>query len=109
EATGLGVAHLARRALERLQLPPAAATAIIQGFGNVGSVAASELARLGVKVTGISDHTGAWFDPGGLDVPELAAHAAAHGDLAGFSPERRFDPKELLVQPCTILVPAAVE
>lgn len=109
EATGLGVAHLTRRALERLQVEPAAATAIVQGFGNVGSVSALELTRLGVKVIGVSDHTGAWFEPRGLDVAGMAAHAAVHGDLASYSPELRFHPQELLVQPCTILCPAAVE
>jgi glutamate dehydrogenase (NAD(P)+) len=109
EATGLGVAHLIARSMERLQLNPVDATAIIQGFGNVGSYAALELARQGVKIIGVSDHTACYFDPRGLNVNELLAYAAKHGALRGYSSEAVFDANELLVQPCDILVPAAIE
>jgi glutamate dehydrogenase (NAD(P)+) len=109
EATGHGVVHLVGRAMERLGIAPQGATAIIQGFGNVGSVTAATLARQGVKVLGVSDHTACYFDPRGLDVPALIRHTEAHGTLAGWSAEAAFDPGELLVQPCDILVPAALE
>lgn len=109
EATGLGVAHLIGRVLERIELPPLGATAIIQGFGNVGSVAAIELAQRGVTVIGVSDHTACYFDPEGLDIAALATHAAKTGVLAGFSTQSAFDPNALLMQRCDILVPAAVE
>ncbi|MFM2278514.1 MAG: hypothetical protein RLZZ444_745, partial [Pseudomonadota bacterium] len=109
EATGLGVAHLIARALERLNMPAAGSTAIIQGFGNVGSFAAIELARQGVSIIGVSDHTACYFDRKGLNVDKLVGHMAAHGSLAGFSTEALFDANELLVQPCDILVPAAIE
>ena len=58
EATGRGVAYLAKRAMERLGIQPGSATAIVQGFGNVGSYAAQTLAEQGVKLVGVSDHTG---------------------------------------------------
>jgi glutamate dehydrogenase (NAD(P)+) len=109
EATGLGVAHLIQRAMERLQLSPRNATAIIQGFGNVGSYVASELAQQGVKIIGISDHTACYFNPRGFDVDALLRYAGEHGSLKGFSTELAFDPNQLLVQPCDILVPAAIE
>jgi glutamate dehydrogenase (NAD(P)+) len=109
EATGLGVAHLVGRALERLQMSSVGATAIVQGFGNVGSVSAAELAGMGVKIIGVSDHTSCYFDPKGLDVASLLRHATANGSLAGWSAELAFDARELLAQPCDILVPAAVE
>ena len=109
EATGLGVAHLIFRSIERLQLKAADSTAIIQGFGNVGSFAAIELARQGVKIIGVSDHTSCYFDKNGLDLAAMVEHAGRHGSLEGFSSELAFDPKQLLVQPCDILVPAAVE
>jgi glutamate dehydrogenase (NAD(P)+) len=109
EATGLGVAHLIGRSMERLKMTPSAATAIIQGFGNVGSYAAIELARQGVKIIGVSDHTACYLDRNGLDVDALIAHTARHGSLKGFSTEALFDPNQLLVQPCDILVPAAIE
>lgn len=110
EATGRGVAYLVDRAMQRLQMKPAGATAIVQGFGNVGSVATIELGKRGIKVIGVSDHTACYFDPRGLDVAALVQYAAGHGGvLAGFSRELAFDPNELLLQPCDILVPAAHE
>lgn len=109
EATGRGVAYLVERAMERLDLPITGATAIVQGFGNVGSITAATLAARGVRVIGVSDHTACYFDPRGLDVPALLRHAAATGKLAGFSNQMAFDPAQLLAQTCDILVPAAVE
>ncbi len=109
EATGLGVVHLVGNAMERLGIRAARATAIVQGFGNVGSVAADALYARGVRVLGVSDHTAAYFDPTGLDVPALLRHVAGHGVLAGYSTELAIDPEELLLQPCDVLVPAAME
>ncbi len=109
EATGRGVVYLIERAMDRLGLPMSGATAIVQGFGNVGSVTVASLAARGVKVLGVADHTACYFDPKGLDVPALLRHAATAGKLAGFSNEITFDPAALLVQPCDILVPAALE
>ena len=109
EATGRGVVHCAMRAAERIGLSPLGATAIVQGFGNVGSISAMELAERGVKVVGVSDHTACYHDPRGLDVPALIAHVAQHRALAGFSNELAADPATLLAQKCDILVPAAME
>ncbi len=109
EATGLGVGHLIGRAMERLGLPIAGATAIVQGFGNVGSNAAETLAERGVRLVGVSDHTAAYYSASGLDVVALLKHMRRHGVLAGFSSELGIEPNRLLCQPCDILVPAAVE
>jgi glutamate dehydrogenase (NAD(P)+) len=109
EATGRGVVFLVERALARMNRRLAGATAIVQGFGNVGSVAAASLVQRGAVVTGVSDHTAAYYDPRGLDVPALLAHAGRHGVLRGFAEQLLIDPAELLVQPCDILVPAALE
>jgi glutamate dehydrogenase (NAD(P)+) len=109
EATGHGVVHLVGRAMEILQMKPVEATAIIQGFGNVGSVTAQSLVERGVRVVGVSDHTACYYDPRGLDVPAMMRHAAQTGVLAGYSSEAQFDPRHLLTQPCDILVPAAME
>jgi glutamate dehydrogenase (NAD(P)+) len=107
EATGRGVVHLAMRAAETIGLTPK--TAIVQGFGNVGSVSAVELAARGVKVIGVSDHTACYFDPRGLPVDALMRHVAAKRVLAGFSQEALADPAGLLTRECDILVPAALE
>jgi glutamate dehydrogenase (NAD(P)+) len=109
EATGRGAAFLIGRVLERMQLQPAATTAIVQGFGNVGSHTVETLANWGVKLIGVSDHTACYFDPRGLDAEALLKHARQRGVLAGFSNQLSLDPRELLVQKCDVLVPAAVE
>jgi glutamate dehydrogenase (NAD(P)+) len=109
EATGRGVAFLAGRALEHIGLQPEGATCIVQGFGNVGSYTAETLAERGLKLIGVSDQTACYFDRRGLDVPALLQHARQHGALAGFSNQLSFEPRELLVQKCDVLVPAAVE
>ncbi len=109
EATGRGVAYLVERAMGRLAVPMAGATAIIQGFGNVGSITAASLHERGVRLVGVSDHTACYADPRGLDVPALLRYADTHGALAGFSNELAADPAELLALPCDILVPAAME
>jgi len=109
EATGRGVVHLVGRAMERLKMNPIESTAIIQGFGNVGSVTAATLAQQGVRVVGASDHTACYYDSHGLDVTAMIRHVEKHGVLAGYSSEAVFDPAQLLTQPCDILVPAAME
>jgi glutamate dehydrogenase (NAD(P)+) len=109
EATGRGVAYLVGRAMDRLGLGPGVCTAIVQGFGNVGSVTAISLASRGVRIIGVSDHTAAYYDRRGLDVGAMEAYVRAHRTLAGFSSESLIDPDDLLVQTCDILVPAAME
>jgi glutamate dehydrogenase (NAD(P)+) len=109
EATGLGVVHLIGRTMERLSLDAGKATAIVQGFGNVGSNVAAALHDRGVRLIGVSDHTGAYYSERGLDVPSLLVHAQRHRTLAGYSTELAIDPAELLFRPCDVLVPAATE
>ncbi len=109
EATGRGVAHLARKVLEVLKISPPGATAVVQGFGNVGSYAALGLHQFGMKVIAVSDHTGALFDAKGLDIPALMKHASIHGSIAGFSTQLQYDPAQILTLPCDVLVPAAME
>src|SRR5207237_4692721 len=109
EATGRGVAHLARRVMRELAIDMNNAAAVIQGFGNVGSYAALELHHFGLKVIAVSDHTGALYDNNGLDIPALMRHAGLHGSIAGFSNELHFDPDQILTLPCDVLVPAAME
>jgi glutamate dehydrogenase (NAD(P)+) len=95
--------------LKELSINPTQGTAVIQGFGNVGSYAALELHRYGLKVIAVSDHTGALHDAKGLDIPALMRHAATHGSIAGFSNQLHFDPAQILTLACDVLVPAAME
>jgi glutamate dehydrogenase (NAD(P)+) len=110
EATGRGVAHFISRALERINMAPGDATAIVQGFGNVGSYTVETLAQRGVKLIGVSDHTACYYDPRGIDAAALLQHAREHdGVLAGFSNQISIDARELLTMKCDVLVPAALE
>ena len=109
EATGAGVVMVAERASARLGRDLAAARCVVQGFGNVGGVAASELYERGARVVGVSDISGGVHDESGLDVPELHAHVDAHGSLEGYDRCERVSNEELLELECDLLVLAARE
>jgi glutamate dehydrogenase (NAD(P)+) len=81
---------------------------VVQGFGNVGGVAATELHEKGAKVIGIADVSGGVVDRAGLDVPTLHEYAHEHGSLEGFAAERLTN-EELLELECDVLVLAARE
>jgi glutamate dehydrogenase (NAD(P)+) len=109
EATGRGVAFLVKRYLESHRLRPGQATVIVQGFGNVGSYAALGLLEYGCRVIGLSDVTGAIYNPRGIDVHEALRHVGIRGSLKGYSEADRISNAELLERDCTVLVPAALE
>ncbi|MBN9523472.1 Glu/Leu/Phe/Val dehydrogenase [bacterium] len=113
EATGRGVVYCVRAALEELRLDPVGATAVVQGFGNVGSVTCDELIKLGVKVVAVGDRYGALRNPKGIDVAALHRHVNAPANtrktIVGFPGADEIAPDELLATPCTVLVPAALE
>jgi glutamate dehydrogenase (NAD(P)+) len=109
EATGRGVSLLAFEELERLGIAADQARIVIQGFGNVGSVAAKMFAERGCRVIGISDVTGGYFNPAGIDVAGATAYAQEHHSLDGYSGGRRISNEALLELPCEVLVPAALE
>jgi glutamate dehydrogenase (NAD(P)+) len=110
EATGRGVVYLVERAMDMLKMDPEKATAIVQGFGNVGSVAALSLAlKTGVKIVGISDAYAAIYDPKGIDMKAAEQHVTKKGNLRGFHQDYHIDPKELLLQKCDVLAPCAVD
>lgn len=107
EATGGGLVNLIMAALERLKLDPARMTAVVQGFGNVGSVAAQELSRRGVKVIAVSDIDGGIRNPKGIDIDALIHHMEWKQPLTAFSGGTPVPNAEILEIPCDILVPAA--
>ena len=109
EATGRGVGYLVNRAMDTIKLDAATATAVVQGFGNVGSIAALSLARYGVKVIAVSDASGGLFNSAGLDLWKLEAHVAKEKTVVGFSEAEAITNEQLLITPCDILVPAALE
>jgi glutamate dehydrogenase (NAD(P)+) len=109
EATGAGVVMTAERACQRLEMPLDEQRCVVQGFGNVGGVAASELHDKGAKVIAVSDLAGGLYAPDGLDVPELHAYLVEHGSLAGYAGGDRMTNEELLELPCDLLIVAARE
>ncbi len=109
EATGVGVAMVIARACARLGWELAGRRCVVQGFGNVGGVAAAELQGRGATVIAVSDVSGGLVDDDGLDVPALMAFAAEHRSLEGWPGGRRVPNAELLELPCDILVLAARE
>jgi glutamate dehydrogenase (NAD(P)+) len=109
EATGRGVAYLVRRQLEDLCITLNDTTVAIQGFGNVGSEAALALAAYGARIIAISDISGGWHNPRGLDLESALAHVRVHRTLAGWAGGESITNEALLELPCTVLVPAALE
>jgi glutamate dehydrogenase (NAD(P)+) len=109
EATGRGVTYCILEALEEVKLKPVKCTAVVQGFGNVGSVVCQELTARGVKVIAIGDRYGAIHNPRGIDVAALSQFVADGKLLREFPGAEPMPSEELLTTPCTILVPAALE
>jgi len=110
EATGRGVVYLIERAMSMLKVDPEKCTAIVQGFGNVGSVAALSLAyKSGVKIVGISDAYTAIYNPKGIDVKAAEQHVLKKRHLKAFDQANHVDPNELLTMKCDVLIPAAVD
>lgn len=109
EATGRGVAYLVGRAMDHLGIASMGATAVVQGYGNVGSIAALSLARQGVKIIAVSDAFGGLYNADGIDLQALDAHLAETRSVVGFPDAEPISNAELLVLPCDILIPAALE
>jgi glutamate dehydrogenase (NAD(P)+) len=108
EATGAGVVMVIERACGRLGWTLAGQRCVVQGFGNVGGIAAQELVAKGASVVAVSDVSGGIHEPGGLDLEAARAWVAAHGSLEDF-PAEHVSNADLLELPCDILVLAALE
>jgi len=109
DATGRGIVYLVERAANLLKLKLNNGTAVVQGFGNVGAVAAQGLAyKNGMKIIAISDVSGAYRNDHGIDVRAAEKYASTHGELTGFSGADPIPADDLLTLPCDVLVPAAV-
>jgi glutamate dehydrogenase (NAD(P)+) len=107
-ATGRGVVMVLAEAAADLGVTLAGATAVIQGFGNVGSWVAREIISHGVTVTGVSDVYGGLHRPTGIDVTALLAWSAGHGTVKGFPGAEPIANDDLLQLPCDLLIPAAL-
>lgn len=109
EATGRGTVFTIQEAAPKIGIDLTQATAVVQGFGNAGSVAARLLWELGTTVVGVSDSTGAIYNARGLDISAVIAHKARTGSVVDFEDADNLTNAELIELPCDILVPAALE
>ncbi len=109
EATGRGIMAMARKACQHTGLPLTGARVAVQGFGNVGSVAARALQQAGATIVGLSDMDGAIYNERGIDIDAASAAAKEHGSLVAYRQAQRLGNAELLTCACDVLVPAAVE
>jgi glutamate dehydrogenase (NAD(P)+) len=109
EATGRGVVYTIIEAAKHLGIDLTKCTAAVQGFGNVGAVVVKELNEIGVRVIGVADRTGGFYDAKGLPLARLLEVADQNHSLEGFSYGQKITNAELLELKCDILVPAALE
>jgi glutamate dehydrogenase (NAD(P)+) len=109
DATGVGVMFSTRQAMQKLSMPVEDSGVVVQGFGNVGSVAARAMHEIGAKVLAVSDVHGGIYNSGGFDVPDLLDHVRQTGKVVDYEHAEIVTNEELLTLECDILIPAALE
>ncbi len=109
KATGQGMAFVLAHHYDRINQDIRGRTAAVQGFGNVGEHAARAMARMGVTMTHVADHTGATMHEGGIDPEALWRHTSEAGGVAGFPGGTDIDVEDFFQADVDVLVPAAIE
>ena len=113
EATGRGIVYCILEALKELNLPIEQSTAVVKGYGNVGSVTCDELHKLGAKVIAIGDRYGSIRNTNGINIPAMQKYVQAPENerhtIVGYPKAEAIPDSELLTTPCTVLIPAATE
>ena len=109
EATGRGVYTVGVEAANHIGLDISQARIAVQGFGNVGGIAAKLFAQAGARIVAVQDHGGSIYQESGLDVPALLEHVAKQGTVAGFGAAEKIANEAFWDVDCDILIPAALE
>jgi glutamate dehydrogenase (NAD(P)+) len=109
EATGRGCMMVTLKALKQLGMQPQDCRVVIQGFGNVGGMAAKLMSAVGFKIVGLIEYNGAVYNPHGLDIAALQQHRKETGFITGFAGGEDLDLKDALFTECDVLIPAATE
>ncbi len=109
EATGRGCMIVTKEALKHLGMPVKGTTVAVQGFGNVGSVAAQLLSREGCKIVAIGDRSVSVYNRAGLDIDDAIAYVQKHRNLEGYNKGDLVSGADLLTLDVDVLVPAALE
>ena len=107
-ATGRGVFFTIKEVAKEFELNLDGSTAIIQGFGNVGSYAAQFLDEVGCKILAISDISGGYYDESGIDIKNSIEYIKKNGSLDGFKEGKKISNEEILNLKCDFLIPAAL-
>ncbi|MGQ9634441.1 MAG: Glu/Leu/Phe/Val family dehydrogenase [Bryobacteraceae bacterium] len=109
DATGRGCMIVSREALQHLGLEPSSARVVIQGFGNVGGMAARLMHERGFKIIAVIEVDGALYNPKGIDIPKLMEHRRQTGSITEFPGAEPIDRDEAMFLECEVLLPAAKE
>jgi len=109
EATGRGCMIVSREALQHLGLDPSSARVVIQGFGNVGGMAARLMHERGFKIIAVIEVDGAIYNPKGIDIPKLVEHRRQTGSITEFPEAEPIGREEAMFLECEVLLPAAKE
>jgi len=109
QATGRGVFVIGREAMRRLNIDMEGARIAVQGFGNVGSIAAKLFAASGARIVAVQDHTGTILNERGFDMQNLLDHVAQTGGVAGFAGGDRIANEDFWKVKSDVLIPAALE
>ncbi len=109
EATGIGVTITAMAMMNKLGMKPENTRVAVQGFGNVGSVAARKMWEEGCKVVAVSDVNGGIYNENGLNISNLLEHVARTGTVVDYPDADPISNRETLTAPCDVLIPAALE
>ncbi len=109
EATGRGCMMVTLQALARFGLKPADSRVVIQGFGNVGGMAARLMTAMGFPIVAIIEWDGAVYNPHGLDIAALQKHRTETGSILGFAGGEDMDRHDAMFLECEVLLPAATE
>ena len=109
EATGRGCTVVTKEALKQLKMPIKGTRVAVQGFGNVGSIAAQLMAQEGMTIVAVSDKSGGSYNPKGLDLPDVLKHTQGKKLLHDYKNAEHITNDQLLTLDCEVLVPAALE
>jgi glutamate dehydrogenase (NAD(P)+) len=109
EATGRGCTVVTKEALKQLKMPIKGTRVAVQGFGNVGSIAAELMAREGMTIVAVSDKSGGTYNPKGLDLQDVLKHVQGKKLLNAYKNAEHITNDQLLTLDCDVLVPAALE
>lgn len=109
EATGRGCMFVTQQALKKLGMAVEDCRVVIQGFGNVGGMAARLMSAAGFKIISIIEYDAAVYNPNGLDIAALRDYKKENGSIEGFPGGETIDRHEALFLPCDVLLPAATE